>query len=394
MGDESSNIVLDIGSQNVVAGFAGDDAPRAVFPSVVGRPKYNRGMVGIGSKDCHVGDEAVSKRGIETLKYPIENGVIMNYDDYSKLLHHTYYNELRIAPEEHGMIFSVPLFTSSSQLQKVAQILFEEFAVPGLAGVNSQALSTYSSGLGTACIVEIGHGLTQISSIYQGVFIAEGAYRGEVAGAAISKYMERMVLEQLQTRSLDTAGVQHQIDDLKIKSCYVAVDYEQELQDFATSTAKYLSYGFSDERQLQIGNARIRAPEVLFKPALIGSEELPLSHLIFRSIMKSPMDIRKDLFNNIVLSGGCTLLPGLADRLKAELTNLAPANTRIRIVAPPERRYSTWIGGSIYGSLSSCWPTMFGKEQYDEYGPSHVTAYGRIPKDKSLTVSEIGTFFA
>lgn len=394
MDDDCPNLVLDIGSSTVTAGFAGDDAPRAVFPSVIGRPKYNRGMVGLGAKSRDVGDEAISKRGVNTLKYPVENGVIMNYDDWSSLVHHTIYNELRVAPEEKGIIFSVPLFASSMQLQKVAQIFFEDFAVPALAGVNSQTLSTYSSGLGTACIVEIGHGLTQISSIYQGVFIAEGAYRGEIAGGAISKYLERAVLEQLQTRALDTAGIQHQIDDLKTKTCYVAADYDHELNEFACTSSKNQTYGFSDERTIELGATRVRAPEVLFKPALVGSEELPLSHLIFRSIMQSPIDVRRDLFNNIVLSGGSTLLPGLAERLKEEITKLAPATMRIRIVAPPERKYSTWIGGSIYGSLSSCASSMFSKEQYDECGPSHITRFGRIPKDKSLTVSEVGTFFA
>jgi actin-related protein len=140
----------------------------------------------------------------------------------------------------------------------------------------------------------------------------------------------------------------------------------------ASSSALEKSYELPDGNVIAIGNERFRCPEVLFQPSFIGKEAQGVHDTMFSTIMKCDVDIRKDLYANIVLSGGTTMYEGIADRLTKEMTALAPSTMKIKVVAPPERKYSVWIGGSILASLSTFQQMWISKQEYDESGPSIV----------------------
>ncbi|MHA1201287.1 MAG: actin, cytoplasmic 2 [Candidatus Heimdallarchaeaceae archaeon] len=369
---QNKPLVIDNGTGFTKNGFAGEDQPRSVFPTIIGYPKYQIIMTDVEHyvREYYIGEEAINLRGVLKLVYPVEHGQVQDWDAMERIWHYTFYNDLRVNPNEHPILLTEPPLNKNQNKEKMAELMFDTFNVPAMYISMQAILSLYASGRTTGIVVDSGDGVTHIVPVYEGFAIAHAIHRSDIGGRDVTDYLRRLLRQR--GYSLSSSAEREIVRDIKERLCYVALDPEKELKLAEKVSGMEKTYTLPDGETLTIGAERFMAPELFFNPGAIGSEENALDELIYRSIQNCDVDLRRDLYANIVLSGGSTMFPGLKERLHKELTELVPETMEVKIIAPPERRYSVWIGGSILSSLKTFAKLWVTKKEYKEIGVTAV----------------------
>lgn len=366
-------IVIDVGTGYTKAGIAGEDSPRVVIPSTVGFPKHEAAMPQEEAylKEYYVGRDATNMRGVLKLNWPVEHGIVEDWDAWEKLMNYTFYNKLGIHPDERPVLLTEAPYSPDKNREKMAEILFETFDVPSLYVETQALLALYASGSTTGLVIDSGEGVTHIVPVNKSFILEHAIDRINIAGRDVNRKLRKL----LKTKGfyLDSSGGREIVRDIKEKLCYLAMDYEEELEK-AKKMPKSITqeYAMPDGQTVNLVDERFRAPEILYRPSMIGVEKDPLSRVVYNAIMECDIDVRPQLYSTIALSGGNSMIDNFPERLEKELKDLVPdrAKDQVKIDALPDRQYAVWIGGAILASLPAFKDKLITQEEWRKEGSS------------------------
>lgn len=428
-----SAIVVDLGSHTCKAGYAGEDAPKAVFPSVVGsidqlgdavKSENDSELDKNGARPAD-SDKAKPKRklyvGSQALGYrrdhmevlsPFKDRVVVDWDIVDNIFDHAFRERLLIDPAEHPMLLAEPCSNSLQQRERTAELMFEKYKVPALFLAKNAVLTSFASGRATSLVVDSGGGSTTVAPVHDGYVlqkaVATSAIGGEFLTECMMKSLESKGITikprysfkrkeirpgEFQTVDLDFPNTTESYrlyskkiiaGDIKESVCR-APDTPYDESSYAN--IPMTPYELPDGQMIEIGSDRFKIPDILFNPSLVqtipGMEAFAdsaastrgLPQMVIESINKCDVDIRRELFSSILLSGGTASMQQLKERLEKDLLEESPQAARVKVLASgnaTERRFSVWIGGSILASLGSFQQMWFSKAEYEEHGSSYI----------------------
>lgn len=366
--DSNEAIVIDIGSHTTRAGLSGNDYPKIIEDTVVGRPRL-AGTVTVDHKDLYIGREAIEKRDILSLSRPVKYSTVQNWDEVEKIYHYIFFNQLLAYPNSSRILIMEPPLNKRPQREKITEVMFETFSSAGFYLANSSVMSLFATGRTTGIVIESGLNETSVVPIYEGYALPQATLKLPIGGEEITNFL----IVNLKKSGLDLpSSKEFEIaQDIKEKYCYLSTDYQQELNYVGTNSSIMKECELPDGNKIMLSSERFKSPEILFQPLLVGVDQAGIHELAYNSAVKCDVDIRKQLFGNIILSGGNTIFPKIKMKLTRDIKSLAPSNIDINVKAPPERKHLAWIGGAILSSLDrfKMWIT---RSEFDEYGPSVV----------------------
>lgn len=405
-------VVMDNGTGLTKLGFAGNDSPSFVFPTAIATSSSSSktsksasakstslsSKRGLEDLDFFIGDEALSASNGPNynLSYPVKHGQVEDWDQMERFWENSIFKYLRCEPEDHYFLLTEPPLNPPENRESTAEIMFESFNCAGLyiavQAVLALAASWTSSKVQdrslTGTVIDSGDGVTHVIPVAEGYVIGTAIKNIPLAGRDITLFIQSLLRDRGESNtSLQTA------EKIKQEFCYVCPDIVNEFKKFDQyPQEKFAQYivEYTDKHRkdiVDVGYERFLAPEIFFNPEICSSDYLtPLPTVVDQVIQSSPIDVRKKLYKNIVLSGGSTMFKDFGRRLQRDLKTLV--NERIElserasgvkstgvdvlVISHKRQRNAVWFGGSLLAQTSEFKSYCYTKQDYDEYGPSIV----------------------
>lgn len=346
-------IVIDVGSSTCKAGICkqGYTTPKVVVSTVIGKTKTGQ----------LVGREALESSGVESLIYPVQRGIVKDWDAM-ELIFHNIFEGLKVQPKDRCIMLSLNVRIPDAMIEELSQMMFKTFCASALFIAKSAVLSLYATGHLDGVVVQIGDGITSIVPINQGYAVNENVIELPIGGRDFTEYMMQLLRDN-GSKDIDLQNAK----DVKERLCYVSKNFEQE----NALTVPVIQFQLGNGKSAMIGKEKFLVPELFFKPDMAKIVAVSLQESIVNSVMKCDASLRANLFKKIFLTGGSAQFPGFKDRLKQEVSRLA-TGFEVNVLTPPDQKNSAWTGGVILGALDTVKPLLVNKGDYEKGGLSTV----------------------
>ena len=342
-------IIIDFGTSSIKVGFSGQEKPSFIFPNFFGEMKYPKagGLLKKDEKREVIGNDCLKYMGVIQLKYPSVHGMFKDMEDIDQILEYIYTNlDINMAEvKEHPVLVTEPLLNPKKNREKIAKILFEKHKIEYLFFASQPVLSLYSTSTESGAVLESGDGVTQSCIIYEGYSIPGSYKRINLGGKDVTEYLQYLLNRKgYELKNSDgfqiTKKIKEEIGEVSING-----------MNFEKNNEINMKYILPDDSEIDIGEERFLAPEILFNPLLREFEYPGLQEILVESINKTNVDLKKQLYNSILLSGGNMKMKGMKERIHKEIKKLSPKNIKVRLQIPSNPENCAWIGANIISSM-------------------------------------------
>ncbi|RSH86342.1 actin [Apiotrichum porosum] len=421
-------LVIDNGTGYTKMGFAGNSEPSFVFPTAIAthqtassssntasaqtRSAPASASTNLASKrgiedlDFFIGDEAIANSRTYQVHYPIRHGMIENWDYMERFWEQCIFKYLRAEPEDHYVLLTEPPLNPPENRENTAEIMFESFNVGGLyiavQAVLALAASWTSNKVAertlTGVVIDSGDGVTHTIPVAEGYVIGSSIKHIPIAGRDITSFVQRLLRERGESAAIPPEDQLRVAEKIKEDYTYVCQDIVKEFKKYDADPYRYFAR-FSGEHSvtqrkydIDVGYERFLAPEIFFNPEIYSSDFLtPLPEVVDTVIQTSPIDVRRGLYKNIVLSGGSTMFKDFGKRLQRDVkalvdgriagseersgSHMRSSGVEVNVISHKRQRYAVWYGGSLMASTPEFYNVSHSRADYEEYGPSLVRRF-------------------
>jgi actin-related protein 3 len=343
-------------------------------------------------------------------QYPIRHGIVEDWDLMERFWEQSIFKYLRAEPEDHYFLLTEPPLNTPENREYTAEIMFESFNVPGLyiavQAVLALAASWTSRNVGertlTGIVIDSGDGVTHVIPVAEGYVIGSCIKHIPIAGRNITSFIQSLLRERElgipPEQSLETAKA------IKERYCYICPDIAKEFDKYDKTPSKWIkqytamNHITKQPFEVDVGFERFLGPEVFFNPEISNPDFMtPISEIVDTCIQNCPIDVRRPLYRNIVLSGGSTMFRDFDRRLQRDIQRtvtsrlktsaslsqgrIQPKAIDVQVISHHMQRYAVWFGGSMLAATSEFYNVCHTKAQYEEFGPSicrHNPAFGAM----------------